>query len=166
MNYSDGLGRLTTIPPNKGTPSRRRRRLAAAAQGGYYVVSGLWPIVHMPSFEFVTGRKRDRWLVKTVGLLVTVIGAVQLRAAARGVNDDVRLLSLGSAAGLAAIDIVYWKRGVVSAAYLLDALTEAGLVVGWLLSDAQPPGGGAHLSRAVPDAGPGGRSHRQCTGRC
>ena len=166
MNYSDGLGRLTTIPANKGTPSRRRRRLTAAAQGGYYVLTGLWPIAHMASFEFVTGRKHDRWLVKTVGVLVTVIGAVQLRAAGRRVGDDVRLLSLGSAAGLAAIDLVYWKRGVVSAAYLLDALAEAGLVAGWLLSDAQPPRGGAHVSRAVPDAGRGEPSRRQCTGRC
>lgn len=163
MSYSNGPGRLTTAPTHKGTPSRRRRRLTAAAQGGYYVTTGLWPIVHMASFEFVTGRKHDRWLVKTVGLLVTVIGAVQLRAASRTVGDDVRLLSLGSALGLAAVDVVYWKRGVISAAYLLDALAEAGLAAGWLLSDSPSPRPGAEKSPAAPAKVSAGRLHEPGT---
>lgn len=28
-----------------------------------WIASGLWPIVHMRSFEAVAGRKRDKWLV-------------------------------------------------------------------------------------------------------
>lgn len=39
-------------------------------QGLFYLTSGIWPLIDMPSFEAVTGRKTDKWLVKTVGLLL------------------------------------------------------------------------------------------------
>ncbi|MBV8580277.1 MAG: hypothetical protein JOZ86_06540, partial [Candidatus Eremiobacteraeota bacterium] len=35
----------------------------------YYLATGLWPLLDMRSFELVTGRKTDRWLVKMVGAL-------------------------------------------------------------------------------------------------
>ena len=52
-------------------------------QGIYYVATGLWPILNMRSFEMVTGPKRDKWLVKTVGALITAIGSTLLFSAAR-----------------------------------------------------------------------------------
>ena len=42
------------------------------AQGVYYVVSGAWPLVYIDSFQKVTGRNTDLWLVHTVGLLVLI----------------------------------------------------------------------------------------------
>ena len=42
----------------------------------FYVASGLRPIVSMRTFEKVTGPKTDEWLVKTVGLLIAVSGAI------------------------------------------------------------------------------------------
>ena len=59
------------------------KRKIAFAQGLYYTASGVWPLVNMRSFEAVTGPKRERWLVKTVGVLVTVMGGVMTAAAAR-----------------------------------------------------------------------------------
>src|SRR4051794_41935238 len=50
------------------------------AQGAYYTLTGLWPLVHMASFEAVTGPKTDDWLVRMVGLLAAVIGATLLTA--------------------------------------------------------------------------------------
>ena len=46
----------------------------ARLQAVFYIVTGVWPIVSMRSFEAITGPKVDRWLVKTVGALVAVIG--------------------------------------------------------------------------------------------
>ena len=44
-------------------------------QGLYYVVTGVWPLVSTcGTFEAVTGNKVDDWLVKTVGVLIIVIG--------------------------------------------------------------------------------------------
>lgn len=58
--------------------SRSRRRdqgvLVTLAQGGYFAVTGIWPLVSMRGFEWVTGPRTGRWLVKTVGALNVVIG--------------------------------------------------------------------------------------------
>ena len=74
----------------------------ARTQGVVYLATGLWPLISIRTFERVTGPKVDRWLVKTVGVLVTVIGAVLLVAGRRrAVSDDLVLVAAGSAAGLA-----------------------------------------------------------------
>jgi hypothetical protein len=97
------------------------------------LVTGLWPILHMRSFEAVTGPKTDRWLVKTVGALVAVNGLV---LAAAGVNNrvtpEVVGLAIGQSAGLAAVDVVYVARGRISRVYLLDALLELVFIGAWV----------------------------------
>ena len=45
----------------------------------YFMLTGIWPVVHMPSFIAVTGPKTDLWLVRTVGLLIAGIGLCSLR---------------------------------------------------------------------------------------
>lgn len=103
-------------------------------QGAFYLASGLWPLVHLPSFEAVTGRKRERWLVRTVGALIAVGGAALAAAGARRtVTGELALLGAGSAAALGAIDV--WYGGVrrrIAPVYLADAVVEAGLVAAWL----------------------------------
>jgi hypothetical protein len=111
------------------------RRPLALTQGAYYLATGMWPLLSMRSFEAVTGPKRDRWLVKTVGVLVGVIGAVLLRASRRGrIDRDLSFLAAASAAGLTAIDTVYASTGRISRIYLLDALAETALVAAWAAS--------------------------------
>jgi hypothetical protein len=106
----------------------------ALIQGIYYALTGLWPLLHMPSFLAVTGPKRDLWLVRTVGILVLVIGTTLIVAAARWQASDppILVLALGSAAGLGTIDVVYPAKGVISQIYLLDALAEAVLIALWI----------------------------------
>jgi hypothetical protein len=53
-------------------------------QGIYFFVMGIWPLFSMRTFEAVTGPKTDRWLVKTMGVLIAVIGAVLVLAGIRG----------------------------------------------------------------------------------
>jgi hypothetical protein len=101
--------------------------------GTLYVVTGVWPLLHMRSFELVTGPKRDKWLVNTVGLLVAVQGAIVLRAATKARAEGVLSeLAIGSALALAAIDIRYVIPGRISRIYLVDAILEVALAVGWL----------------------------------
>ena len=45
----------------------------ALIQGLYFLVSGVWPIIHIASFLKITGPKTDLWLVKTVGVLLSVL---------------------------------------------------------------------------------------------
>jgi hypothetical protein len=44
----------------------RRHALAQGARAGWRV-TGVWPILRLRSFEAVTGPKKERWLVKTMG---------------------------------------------------------------------------------------------------
>jgi hypothetical protein len=98
----------------------------------FYVVSGVWPIVSMRSFEAVTGPKTERWLVRTTGGLIGVIGGVLWAAGRRGrVTPELRALGAGAALVLAATDIIHVARGRISRVYLLDAAAELGLAAGW-----------------------------------
>ena len=101
-------------------------------QGLYFALTGLWPLLHIRSFMAVTGPKTDLWLVRTVGVLVLAIGAVLLVAGwRRHVSSEIVLLATASAAGLAAIDVIYVARRVIDKIYLFDAAAEAILIAGW-----------------------------------
>jgi hypothetical protein len=114
-------------------PKRTGSRVSglAVAQGVFDVVTGVWPIVHLRSFEAVTGPKPEGWLVKTVGALITVIGGTLLTAGLRRrIGPEVMLLAAGSAASLAAVDLIYSPRRI-SPVYLLDAVAEGVLAASW-----------------------------------
>jgi hypothetical protein len=106
--------------------------LVAAAQGIFYLATGIWSLVSRRSFENVTGSKSDYWLVQTVGVLVSVIGASLISAGARRqVTPETAALAVGAAGGLAGIDLLYVSRKRIRPIYLLDAAAEAGLMGGW-----------------------------------
>ncbi len=106
----------------------------ALIQGVFYVLTGVWPLIDIVSFQVVTGPKVDLWLVRTVGVLVTVIGVVILSASrSRRITREILLLAVGSALGLAAIDLVYALSGRISAIYLADAAAEIALAGLWLV---------------------------------
>jgi hypothetical protein len=106
--------------------------LLLIGQGVYYLASGVWPLVHMRSFLIVTGPKKDLWLVKTVGILITVIGATLTMAGARQETTlEVFLLAVGSQLALAAVDVIYVAEKMIAKVYLLDAIVEAGFFALW-----------------------------------
>jgi hypothetical protein len=100
-------------------------RIVLALQGSLYLLTGLWPLFHYPSFEAVTGPKVDVWLVHTVGLLLAVIGAVLLAGLRRQPLDRLLVaLAIGTALSLALIEVFYVAAGRISAIYLADAVIE------------------------------------------
>jgi hypothetical protein len=108
-------------------------RLAAFAQGAAYVVSGLWPVVHLRSFEAVTGKKRDRWLVRTTGALIAAVGSALLVGAfERRRSPAVKTLGIASAAALGVADLVFVSTGQISRVYLGDAAMEAASIAAWI----------------------------------
>ncbi len=150
-----GGGRTDSVPP----PSTLVRALALG-QAVYFAVTGVWPLVSMRTFEAVTGPKTDHWLVRTVGILVTVIGAVLgLAGWRRRVPPETAVLAVGSAAGLAAIDVVYVAKGRISPIYLLDALAEAVLIVAWLVAWPLQQGAAASTSSEEREREPAGHSN-------
>ena len=128
--------------PPEDAPAKRAswRRGLAVTQGAFYLATGLWPFASMKSFLAVTGPKRDLWLVRTVGALVCVVGAVLVESARRdGPSREVALLGAGSAAALAGIELYYGGRRRISAVYLADSAVELALGAAWGLAAVPLP---------------------------
>jgi hypothetical protein len=119
-------------------------------QGPYYLLTGLWPLISIRTFQLVTGpktdhlptgREADHWLVMTVGLLVTAIAITLLMAARRrSFAPEIAVLAIGSALGLMAIDVIYVVRNVIGPIYLVDAAIELPLIAAWMVAVFQSAG--------------------------
>lgn len=113
--------------------------LVALVQGIYFFVTGIWPLLSMRTFLMVTGPKTDLWLVKTVGMILAVIGAVLILAQINAeINTSIIVLAIGSAISLAIVEFIYVAKRVISPIYLGDAVAELILIAWWGLSIAFP----------------------------
>jgi len=111
-------------------------------QGVYYLITGIWPLISIETFQMVTGRKTDHlvtgresdhWLVMTVGVLVTAIGASLLVAAFRRQDTiEIGVLAIASAVGLLCIDVIYVTKQTIPPIYLADAVLEVMIIAGWI----------------------------------
>jgi len=111
-------------------------RIAPLSQGIFFVATGLWPVVHLRSFEAVTGRKRDKWLVQTIGGLIAGVGAALLVGAfERRRSRSLRTLGIASSAALGASDVYFAGKGRISPVYFADAAVEAALIATWLVTE-------------------------------
>ncbi len=100
-------------------------RLTIACQGLYYLVTGIWPLVSIATFEAVTGPKTDDWLVQTVGVLAAAIGcALLLGTRRRSPAAETHALALLAAAAFAGVDIVFSLAATISPIYLADAVLQ------------------------------------------
>ena len=102
-------------------------------QAAYYLSTGIWPVLHRSSFETLTGRKQDYWLVRTVGLLAASVG-LGLYAGSRDgseVSADMRVAAIASSVGFAGIDLIEVSRGRISPIYLLDLAAQVALLAAW-----------------------------------
>lgn len=107
----------------------------ALVQGIYFFITGVWPLVSMRTFLTITGPKTDLWLVKTVGAILAVIGAVLILAQANGeINASIVVLAMGSAFALAIVEIIYVGKQVIPLIYLADAFAELLLIAWWAFS--------------------------------
>lgn len=116
------------------------------AYAPYLVATGVWSLVHRPSFERVTGPKEDYWLVQTVGALAIAIG-VSLDIAVRRRPEEPETIVLGAtgcvAFGLASVRAAQTESRV----YLGDALLETAFLAAWLEPLKRRARGGRQLSR-------------------
>ncbi|HEX3035233.1 MAG TPA: hypothetical protein VHT73_08880 [Thermodesulfobacteriota bacterium] len=115
-------------------------RIVLFGQSIYFLLTGIWPLISIESFQAVTGPKVDLWLVKMVGLLAAVIGLSLLVATVyKRLLLETFILAIGSAASFAIIDLVYAPSGRISPIYLLDAAFQVILIIlvsiGWLRSN-------------------------------
>ncbi len=101
----------------------------------YFLLTGVWPVVHIGSFMAVTGPKNDLWLVRTVGLMITAVGlCIGVAAWQRQITLPILVLAIASSGFLMFIDVIYVAKRVIAKIYLLDAVVEAGLIGAWLIA--------------------------------
>lgn len=104
-------------------------------QGGYYLLTGLWPIFSLKTFEWFTGPKKEGWLVKTFGALVAAVALPLLMAGRKGeVDTNTLTLAIAVAAALALCEVVYVFKRKISPRYLIDAAAETLLVAGYAVA--------------------------------
>ena len=115
--------------------SHRHPNTAPFTQGVFYVISGLWPIVHLKSFEKVTGRKREGWLAQSMGGLIAAVGvALIVGSLEQRPSRTLQVLGMGSALALGAADLIFAKRGTVSKIYFADAAAEGAALATWIIA--------------------------------
>ncbi len=106
---------------------------AAWLQGIYYFITGIWPLLHMPSFVWITGPKTDYWLVRMVALLIVAISLALLSAAYhKRVSAEIKILAIASIISFCIIDFYYAWVDRISGVYVLDGIAEIGLLLIWL----------------------------------
>lgn len=112
--------------------SKQLYSMLSWAHSIYYLITAIWALVSIRTFQKVTGPKTDIWLVKTVSVMIGAVGIVLAYAGKRREPvPEVPLLAIGSAVGLTAIDVFYVARKRISPIYLLDAVGEVGLIGLW-----------------------------------
>lgn len=94
--------------------------------GGYYVVTGVWPLLSIVTFQMFTGVKKETWLVKMVGLLALSIGITLIYSGlfVITVHPEVILLCLLSALSFFLIDVIHVTNKTIPKIYLGDAAVE------------------------------------------
>jgi hypothetical protein len=91
------------------------------AQGIYYFITGLWPLIDIESFLYITGPKTDLWLVKTVSAIFVCIGLVlSLAFFQQSTSLLIIILGVTTALAIVIIDFYYSLNGVISPVYLID----------------------------------------------
>jgi hypothetical protein len=105
----------------------RLLRIVLGGQAMYYILTGVWPLLDLTTFQAVTGPKSDLWLVQMVGALAVAIGmALGVAVLANRRTPEILTLSVTSAIAFTAIDLLYaWKQSPV---YLADAGVEVILI--------------------------------------
>jgi hypothetical protein len=109
------------------------RPWVSRAQGTYYLATGIWPVLNRRSFEAVSGRKHDFWLVRTVGLITAAVGLSINLASQREEAAADTALKVGTALGFAAIDLTYGLTRRISAVYLVDGVIQVAFVAAHVL---------------------------------
>jgi len=103
-----------------------------ASQALYYVLTGLWPLVSMPTFLRASGPKTDLWLVQIVAVLVLLIGVVIALATLRqNQSPEVIVLAMGAAVAFAGVDIVFHAQRIIPRIYLADAAIQLAILILW-----------------------------------
>ena len=107
-------------------------RTILIVQSIYYLLTGLWPLLHIRSFMELTGYKTDTWLVKTVAVLTISMSLTFMTdLLSKEFSTAIAVLSVTSSLGFLLIDSHYALSEVISPVYLADAAVQLVFICWW-----------------------------------
>jgi hypothetical protein len=115
-------------------------RALAGIHAGYLVATGSWPLVHRASFEAVTGRKQDFWLLRTVGGLAIATGLSLGVAVLRGTRSP-ETVTAALASGLVFVLADVHATRTESPIYIGDTVLQLAFASSWLRRWSPDPRG-------------------------
>ncbi|MGH2398648.1 MAG: hypothetical protein ACRDFA_12515 [bacterium] len=95
-------------------------------QGIFYLLTGLWPFVHLESFVSVVGPMPDVFQLHVTSGLIVVIAGVLIAGSRRGEPASV-VLGIASALTFVVLDVAYAR--ILRDIYWLDAAVEAAIAI-------------------------------------
>lgn len=108
-------------------------RFIPLIQGIYFLITGVWPLVHLKSFMEVTGPKTDIWLVQTVAVLILSYSVLFFYVAfKKRIAPVYALMGTISTFGLAIIELYYYLQGTLKWVYFIDSIIEMIFFIYWL----------------------------------
>lgn len=120
--------------PERPIRYRSWAHVLAMVQGMYDLLGGLWPLLHLQSFEQVTGPKSDDWLVRSVAGILVVVGIGLLYDASHHrLAAGMRRTAAGISLVLALVALISSTAGWVSWLYFIDGLAHASFFLGWVV---------------------------------
>lgn len=97
-------------------------------QGMYYLLTGIWPLIHLSSFEIVVGYKPDKFQFFTTTLLISLIAIALLASIKKEKTRSIRILSLGSPLVFLMVELWFGKDGI-RPVFILDACIQVCLLL-------------------------------------
>jgi hypothetical protein len=112
----------------------RQMRILVIIQGSYYMITALWPLIHIESYMWLVGPITDVWLAKTVATMVIAISITMFfHLSLKTDHRPLILLGISSSLAFAYTDTYYTVEGTLSSMYLLDAAAEFLFLISWLI---------------------------------
>ena len=112
---------------------KRKVKPIPLIQGLFYLLTAVWPLIHLESFLWVTGDKTDLWLVKTVAVLLIPYSFLFLWFACNDIQIQiVHMVAVACCVLLAFIEIYYYANGTIKWVYLADAVLELVFACWWV----------------------------------
>ncbi len=117
----------------------RWRRWVMLAQGAYYVITGLWPLVHFPSFAEVVGQQINPFQAQAFGAVIIVVGAALIEAARREPPGAYpTMLGTAVASAIAIVSLFWLPRSATSSGLWLDFIVEVAIAAALILLYPRP----------------------------
>ena len=110
----------------------RNIRWLLIAHASYLCIGGSWPLLHLPSFEAVTGPKVDDFLVRSVaGILLWTAVVLYTQVPKPRFAPSTGSLALGLSLVLGLVAVIGAASGSSRWVYFIDGAIHLGFALAW-----------------------------------